>query len=78
MPPVNQAPIQQAPVPNPTTAINTGIPAPVLFPNSPNNLVKDAESILHSLEKNWKSPAFWVHAGVQALAWVSYFQANSN
>lgn len=78
MPPVQPPSVSQAPAQTPSTQLNSGVPAPVLFPNNPNTFVKDAEGLLHSLEKNWKSPAFWVHAAVQALAWVSYFQANTN
>ncbi len=47
-----------------------------LFPVA-RTVVKDAQTGVQDVLKHWKSPAFWTHALIQALTWLSYFQTVS-
>lgn len=72
MPPVT-------PTQNPVTVSAPQQPAqmPVqLFPNAVQS-AQTTNSVISELEKDWKSPAFWLQLLVQVLAWYGYV-ASSN
>jgi hypothetical protein len=70
MPPVN------TPAPNPTTVTSMNVSPPVqLFPAPSQPLVDNTNSLLNDVEKDWRSPAFWLQVAVQLLSWYAYLSA---
>lgn len=41
----------------------------------PSVVEKDVAQIVDSVKKHYASPAFWYHASLQILIWLSYFQS---
>jgi len=84
-------PIELEPPKNPSTLENKEVAqAPIVFvpgvtpmpDNSvvvqPNVLVQDVEKAATSIKQHYTSPAFWYHAFLQAMVWLSYFQTVSS
>lgn len=61
------------------TVVPPQVPGVQVAPNSvqvqPRVVVQDVTKAVSAVKKNYTSPAFWYHLGLQGMAWLAYFQA---
>lgn len=76
----NQQPVPVNPVQVPNTTPQ--IPGVTQLPTGavivqPNTVAQDVRKAVTTIKDHYASPAFWYHALLQSLVWVSYFQTAS-